>query len=350
MELREFGGGLKRHWIIFVVCCLIGLVGAFTYDFLTLLDEAQASVSVLDPMTARPGGYGQAQVTFDSIILSKQLANKVAAVMGESSDTVQSDLSVTLASSLSPTNPSPLYLIHGKDHGLPRAVKLVNTAVSEATKIYLRLNTADGSQLKAATAPETADAQAQLKSAVDALNAFATQNNAVDLPDRLATQQAKVAALQQSLYAAQAQQSGDYYVNSTLYTKDANVVSSLQASLAPEQTELSRLQGLSPQYSQLSFAVQAAQTRVTAVGNQEESQVVSQLLPSDTELKQLDAAYKENQFLYRLLIYSLGLLAGVVLGLLAVYLLVALRGRPATPAELASAFGAPVLIRVGSAN
>lgn len=350
MEVSEFGRGLQRYWAVLVLTTLLGCIGAFVYDYYFLLDEAQATVAVLDPLATRTAGFGEAQVTFDSIIKSKALADVVAARMGESPDTVQNDLSVTLATQLSPANPSPLYVVHGKDHGVERAIQLTNTAVSVARNMYASFNSADGSNIKQATSSEAQDAQTQLKSAQDALNSWATANSAVNLPGRLDSEQAKVASLQQQLYAAQAEMSGDYYVSSILYTKESHLVASLQASLSSEQSELDRLLGLAPEYSRLEFNIEAAQARVNQISQAQETQVVNQLMPTTTELKQVDLGYRENQFLYRILIYSLGLLCGVILGLLAVYILLLGRGRPATPAELAEAFGAPVLVRLGKAT
>src|SRR5262245_16485296 len=174
MELREFGSAFSRNWLLLVVCLVLGLIAPALYNHYIPLSQASASVAVLDPLTARPAGYLQAQVTFDQIIESQALAAAVAARVGESPDRVHSSLSVTLASSLGSTNnntvTSPVYVVHAQDRSMARAILIANTAVAEARTRYASLNSADGSAVLSALSGPRAAADARVQSAQQAFD------------------------------------------------------------------------------------------------------------------------------------------------------------------------------------
>src|SRR5438132_13931677 len=100
MELVDYLYGLRRFWYVVLACTLVGLFGAWTYNYLTLLDEASTSVAVVSPLAARQvSGTTEAQVTFAAIIKSYTLATAVAKRVGENPDDVYSRLSVSTDSS-----------------------------------------------------------------------------------------------------------------------------------------------------------------------------------------------------------------------------------------------------------
>lgn len=410
MLISDYAKGLKRFWYVVVACTLIGLLAGWVYNHFTYLDEASAYVAVVSPLAARTAsGATEAQVSFGSIIQSYALATRVGARMGESPDTVYQNLSVTTATSLTSSSTAaaePLLVVSGRDHGLDRAIRLTNIAVEEGRKLYISVNGADGGDLKAGMAAESAAAQAQLSTAQAALDKFGSDNNAVDLPDRINAQRSKVDSLALAVDSAAGDQKGDAnspapsssttttqstpggtsttdttstttatsttnsstttstattttpYSSSTTtssgtsnataiaYARDSARYATLSSLLGTEQAELDRLTGLLPQYTALDFQVQAAQTQVTDFNAQQTSLLVTQLLPAEAQVKVLDPGRDQSQLLFLLLIYSLGLISGAILGLSAVYLLVLSRPRLASAEEVVDVFSAPVLVRL----
>jgi uncharacterized protein involved in exopolysaccharide biosynthesis len=336
VESRDYLRALRRYWQVLLVCVVVGVVAAATYNLGTFLDQAKASVAVLSPLVSgKASGSTEAQVSFDAIIKSDTLASLVAARMNESANDVSNNLSVTIdsgAGSASSAITSPLYVVHGRDHSLDRAEKLVNIAIEEASALYFKINATDGSDLKAAIAAQRVVVAGDVTSAQLALDRFATENKAIDLPNRLGQQRSVVAQL-------------------TLATYDARAVApvryqSLLKDLSREKSELNRLSGLLPTYSQLDFEVRAAQGREQEFDAQNQILLINTLLPSEVQVKILDTAAEESQFLYLLLVYGLGTVSGTILGLAAIYVMALAYKRPATAEEVAQALGAPILVRI----
>jgi hypothetical protein len=410
MPISDYANGLKRSRYVVAVCTLIGLLAGWVYNYFTYLDEASAYVAVVSPLAARTAsGATEAQVSFGSIIQSYTLASRVAARVGESPDTVYQNLSITTATSLTSSSTAaaaPLLVVSGKDHGMARAIRLTDIAVEEGRKLYISVNGADGADLKAGMAAESKAVQAQLATAQAVLDKFGADNNAVDLPDRINAQRSKVNSLALSVDGADGDQQGDAnspapststtttqvtpggtsttnttstttdnkntdsttttssatttipYSSSTstssgtsnataiAYARDSARYTTLSSHLTAEQTELDRLTGLLPQYQALDFQVQAAQAQVTDFNAQQTSLLVTQLLPAEAQVKVLDASREQSQLLFLLLIYSLGLVSGVILGLSAVYLLVLSRPRLASAEDVVDLFSSPVLVRI----
>jgi uncharacterized protein involved in exopolysaccharide biosynthesis len=337
MELSDYLRALRRFWVVFLACVVVGVVGAASYNFLTGLDEAKASVAVLSPLVSgKASGSTEAQVSFDAIVKSDTLASRVAERMNESADDVSNNLSVTIdsgAGSASATITSPLYIVHGKDHGTERAKKLVNVAIEEASLLYFKINATDGSDLKAAIATQRLVVAGDVSSAQITLDRFATDNRAIDLPNRIQQQRNVVGQLTLAASSAKADGAPNRYQS---FIKD----------LARERVELNRLSALLPQYDQLLFEVSAAQAREQEFDAQNQQLLINTLLPSEVQVKILDPAVYEDQLLYELLIYGLGAVAGIVLGLAAIYVLALVYRRPATAEEVAQALGAPILVRI----
>ena len=344
MELRDYLRTMRHFWWVIVVCLLIGAFAARVYTQSTFLDEAKASVAVLSPLVSgKASGSTEAQVSFDSIIRSDALAARVAKRMHESTDTVSNNLSVTIDSgpgSQSTVITSPLYIIHGMDHGLDRAEKLVDIAIEEATQLYFKINATDGSDLKAAIAAQRVLVSAELDAAQKTFDDFGKQNKGVDLHNRIQQQRDVVTQLILATHEARADNRA---VNNGLtYGR----YSSLSSSLATERAELNRLTGLLAQYDELKFQVDAAQQREQVFDAQEQNLLVNTLLPSQVQVKVLDAAAVEDQTLYLLLVFGLGAVSGLILGLAAVYVMGLIYRRPASGEEVAEAMAAPILIRI----
>src|ERR1044072_799826 len=141
MELTRFYSTLRLWWGVPAALVVIAMVGAFVYAQAYAQDEAQATVAVLDPLTAKPGAYGQAQVTFDSIVHSSQLAQRVGSKLGRDPNWVSGHLWVTVLPSLAGNNASPVYAIRGQDSTMDGAIKLTDTAANEARNLFIEVNT-----------------------------------------------------------------------------------------------------------------------------------------------------------------------------------------------------------------
>jgi hypothetical protein len=344
MELRDYLRSMRRFWWVLLACFLVGILAARIYTQSTFLDEAKASVAVLSPLVSgKASGSTEAQVSFDSIIRSDALAARVAARVHESADTVSNNLTVSIDNgpgSQSTAITSPLYIVHGKDNGLDRAKLLVDTAIDEATQLYFKINATDGSDLKAAIAAQRVLVSAELDAAQKTFDDFGKQNKGVDLHNRIQQQRDVVTQL---ILATQEARADNRALNTGLtYGR----YSSLSSSLATERAELNRLTGLLAQYDELKFQVDAAQQREQVFDAQEQNLLVNTLLPSQVQVKVLDAAAVEDQTLYLLLVFGLGAVSGLILGLAAVYVMGLIFRRPASGEEVAEAMAAPILIRI----
>jgi hypothetical protein len=344
MESRDYLRALRRFWQVLLTCVVVGVIGAASYNYGTFLDEAKASVAVLSPLlSSKASGTTEAQVSFDAIIESHTLASRVANRMNETEETVVNNLSVTIdtgAGSASSAITSPLYVVHGKDHGLDRAEKLVNIAIEEASALYFKINATDGSDLKAAITAQRQIVVGDVTSAQLALDQFATDNKAVDLPNRMQQQRGVVAQLALQTYNAES----DY--RAATYQSLYNRYVSLNNHLTSERAELNRLSSLLPKYDRLQFEVNAAKAREQEFDTQNQILLINTLLPSQVQVKMLDTAAEDSQTLYLLLVYGLGAVSGIILGLASIYVLALIYKRPATAEEVAQALGAPILIRI----
>jgi uncharacterized protein involved in exopolysaccharide biosynthesis len=344
MELRDYLRALRRFWFMAPAFLLVGLAAAGFYNQVTFLDQAKASVAVLSPLVSgKASGSTEAQVSFDGIIRSDALAARVAARMNEPADAVANNLSVSIDSgpgSQASAITSPLYIVHGRDHGLDRAERLVDIAIEEATKLYFKINATDGSDLKAALAAQRIVVEKQVTDAQTALNNFVSKNNVYDLHNRLQQQRDIVAQLTLQTAGARADYRG--YSGSLTYGR----YTSLTKDLATEKAELTRLYKLLDEFDRLQFEVATAQANEQEFDAQNENLLVNTLLPSQVQVKVLDTAALEDQTLYLLLVFGLGAVAGIILGVTAIYVLGLIYRRPASPEEVAEAVGAPILVRI----
>jgi capsular polysaccharide biosynthesis protein len=340
MELRRFMETLGRWWPIPLALLLLGVGGGYTYDRVTRQDEAVATVAVLDPLTARPGSFTAAQITFDQVVKSTTLRDRVAAKFGVSSDSLKNSITATLASS-EVANLSPLYQVKGDAKSGPEAIRLTNLIVQEAKALYLEENSSDVAGIRASLKDEYTRANDDLALAEKNLNDFQKANGAVDLPLKLAHQADLVAGLRSSYYGLRASETAAYLPH--------RASDQIKADLDVEQKELDRLIGLESQYTDLQLQVSSALTRLTQLHQSEETLIVGQLLPADSRVKVLDTATVQPNFLPRLLTYTLAVVLALIAGFTVIYIL-ALVGRRESAEDVSQAMGVPVLVRVPGAR
>ena len=417
MQVSDFFFALRRFWYVTAIGLVVGGACAFVYNQFTYLDQADAYVAVVSPKQAAvTSGVTQAQVSFGSIVQSYTLATIVGKEVGEDPDTVYQNISVqpdvSLTSGASTSGEIPLLVVSARDHGLDRATRLVNTVVEEARKLYIQINGVDGAQIKTGLSEQQAQVVKILTAAQGSLAKFESDNDAVDLPNRLAAQRSKVDTLSLQVTQANAAQAGDYYgpsastsstttttngssggsttssgsssgssgtggsgssnsngnsnssgwtsetttVNVTqyndvnAYARDLHRYQTLNDQLGTEQAEEARLQNLLDRYNDLKFQVDAAQKSVEDFNTQAQTLLISQIIPAQNQIKVLDPGRPHSQVLFLALIYGLGAIAGLMLGLGTVYVLALTRERPPTLEVVADTMAAPVLVRIPRAG
>ncbi len=347
MDLRTFVETYRRFRLVPAACLLITLLGVFFYHQKYDTATAQATLSVLDPLTARPGVYSDAQITFDSVIKSRRLAEQVGARLHRTPDDIAGHLSVTIVPTLASINPSPVYAVRGSDRNPSHALQLANVAAAEGRALYVQLNRPDPGASILAMQPQVDQAQAQLTKAKDTLNAFTGANNAHDLSTRLARQRDIVTSFQLQIHQVNADLAAVGGTNSGTHQALARRAASLAASMSAEQLELNRLVNLQTQFDDLSAKVAAAYQHVTQVQQLQQNLADgAQSLPLTSDVKLVDEARLQSKALFAMLTYAMAVLLGLTAGASAIYLLGLFAQQMETPGRVAEAFGAPVLVRV----
>ena len=350
MEPKRYLRSLKAYSYIPVALVLLGLVGVFLYHSIYGGQQAQATVAVLDPLTSRPSSYQQAQVTMDTVVKTLALDQRVGARINKSPDWVAGHLSVSVVSTLSSLNVSPLYAIRGTAPTKDQAIQLTNAAVEESRSLYIELNTPNPADVAAALAPQVADAQARTDTARAALNAFQTKYNAIDLPVKISKQRDLVSSLQLAYYQAQADTAASSVVGSyTTYIAAKSRSDNLGAQLNAQNAVLTKLVALEDQYGQLALALQIAAGDLVSLQQLEEGQINGQALPLSADVKVVDGAQIQSQLLWYLLTYSVGLILALILGASAIYVIALMTKERQTAEAVSSAFGAPILARLPQA-
>jgi len=90
MDMNLYLAALRRYWLLPILLVLISLGCAYGYSASAASSQAEATVAVLDPLIARPGGYTSAQVTIDAIVKSQELADRVGLQVHEPARDVHS--------------------------------------------------------------------------------------------------------------------------------------------------------------------------------------------------------------------------------------------------------------------
>lgn len=248
MELSTFVRALMHRWYVPVVLVTLAVLGVWSYQSVTKETKASATVVVLAPIPA-PGEFVPPQFGFDQIDESSELAERVAARLGDgtTASDLKSRLSVSIRVDPNQRSTSPLYSVSARDPDSDRAILIANTATEEAKDLYAELNSYNREDVRLAFEEEIAQAETDVATARAVFEGFMQTNDAYALPTRAAQQSSLVAQLEITNA-----RSGDQAQTST------NVAPSLQEARA----ELERLTALEPEYSRLQFDLSLAQSSV----------------------------------------------------------------------------------------
>jgi capsular polysaccharide biosynthesis protein len=249
MELDKFIRVLMRRWYIPVMLVALAISGVWLYQSYTREATASASVVVLAPIPA-PGEFVPPQFGFDQIDESSELSERVAARLddGTTADELKGRITVSVRMDPNQRSTSPLYSVSARDPDSARAVQIANIAAEEAKELYADLNRYDREDVRLAFEEEIAQAEADVDTAREELEAFKQTNDAYSLPTRASQQSSLVAQLQVS-----AARSGD----------QANAAITDAPSLQEARAELERLTALEPEYNRLQFDLSLAQSSVS---------------------------------------------------------------------------------------
>jgi len=347
MDLGVFLRTYRRKWVVPVALLAASVLGVFLYQQVFGLKESVAQVAVLDPLTSRPGAYTQAQITFDSIINSQELAIRVGQRLHRDPASVRGHLSVSISPSLQTYNASPVYAVYATDKTQDGATALANAAVEEGRLLYIELNTPDPEALKQALADQRKQAQADLDTAAAAFAAFLRKYNAVDLEPRIGKLRDTVSSLRLAAIQARADEKAAYAAgDSSLGWAAHQRAASLDASAAAQQASLNKLLALEIPYGSLAANIQVAQTRVNQLRDYELGTLTGEQLPLAASIKIVDPARPNSHQLITLLTYAIGIFVGALAGATVIYVLALMSREPETAEEIGHAFGAPVLGRI----
>jgi hypothetical protein len=351
MEPMRYVRSLRAYYYIPLALLALGIIGVFMYHSIYGGQQAQATVAVLDPLTSRPASYQQAQVTMDTVVRTRALDERVAARINQTPDWVAGHLSVSVVSTLSGLNVSPLYAIRGTAPTKEQALQLTNAAVEEARSLYIQLNSPDPADVAIALAPQLKDAQQRTDAARAALQAFTKKNNAIDLPTKIGKQRDLVSNLQLAYFQAQADTAASSVVNSyTAYAAAKARSDALGSQLNAQNAVLARLISLQDQYGQLALALQIAQGDLIAIQQLQQGQINGQQLPLTADVKIVDGAQIQSQLLWYLLTYAVGVIFALLIAASAIYVIALITKERQTAEAVSAAFGAPILARVPLAN
>lgn len=345
MDMATFKAALRRAWLPAVLIMVAALFGSHVYVQKRVPPTAKASVAVRDPLTVNPGQFKSAQVSFDAIVKSDRLAEKVQKTLGPGAPSVNGVLSVEVVIPSNGINISPLYIVRAKDPDPARALLVVKTALREARKMYASLNQADGSQL-AVVDKQAAAAKARMAAATKALKDFNATHSG-DVGTQLSSLRAQLGATNDRLSQAQADLAAALRVNDAA---SRNVASGRVAEygfqLREVQGKLGPLEIVEPQYTTLASEVVQARTSVEQLSQVRQALAADNASPVAEQIKVLDEAAMESKALMKILVYLLGFIVGL-LGALAVIYIEAnrLRNRETTQ-DVIEALGAPTLGRI----
>lgn len=345
MDMATFKAAFRRAWLPAVLVLVAALFGSYVYVQKRIPPTAKASVAVRDPLTVNPGQYTSAQVSFDAIIKSDRLAENVQKKLGAATPSVSGLLSVEVVIPSNGINISPLYIVRAKDPDPARAVKIVETALVEARKMYSELNAADTSQLQVVD-KQTAAAKARLKAATKALGDF-NRNHGGDIGTQLSTLRAQYGSASDRLSQAQADIAAALRLNND---SAADVATARAAQFGYElqdiQSRLNPLTQAEPEYQTRASEVTQARSSLEQLTQIRQALSASNAKPVGEQIKVLDDAVVEGQTLMKILVYLLGLIVGL-LGAMGVIYIEAnrLRNRETTN-DVIDALGAPTLGRI----
>jgi len=114
--------------------------------------------------------------------------------------------------------------------------------------------------------------------------------------------------------------------------------------VGPEQDELDRLTSLQPEFQRLSTRVAAAEGFVSTLEVRKFNLTLSAILPPDAQIKVLDSAYVQPDTFFVIVMYALGAVLGLCLGLAVVYLMAYFDRTPYDFSDVQSLYPQQVLI------
>ncbi len=452
MELAAYLRTLARYWYIPVLLVALAVFGVWNYHTFTDTETAKATLVNIRALRPIPGEFLPAQIGFDAIDESSQLADRVAARLddGTTADELEGRISVDVKRDLNAPSSSLLFTVSGQDNDKERAVLIADLAAEEARQLFSEINSFDSKDVRLAFQPEISRAEAEVATARERLVQFLSDNDAYALPIRIDNQLALVSQLRLSgrsldsgqggatplgdgpsleeartelqrlaalepefneltfdmrlaqtavsrlegrvsdlqalgpeanefmadartqLNAAEARLAQDQDALSTFLQTNAvsNVpaavqtqlalvnqlavsqaggratASAAQDALAAEEAELQRLLNLEPEYRRLSVDLESAEARRTTLEQRVLDIISGQTLPTETQVKLLNAAEIQSNFFWDALTYALGVTVAILLSITIIYLFASFERVAPSVRELEEIFDQPVITQV----
>ena len=200
-------------------------------------------------------------------------------------------------------------------------LSLAEQALSQVRTITTQVTVAkavDANNPSPTVLSSTIDSAAQrVLNARKTLTSYSQANNITALQGKIDAQVSSLTALEQAQY--QALTSGDLSA-ATTRAERTNLAQLAQA-LRDSRVELERLIDLTPTFEQLQSDLQLQQGMLAALQTSVEQKVLEQTTLDDVQVKLLDRATIQSQFMLTIAIYVIGGLLGLVVGFAAVYVL-----------------------------
>jgi capsular polysaccharide biosynthesis protein len=337
MDGASFKAALRASWFPALLVLIVFIAGSIVYVKQRIPPSAEGSVAVRDALSVNGGSDSSAAVTYDAIIESDQLAQRVGRRLHLPAAEVKGALTVTTVLPTTGINISPLYQIKAKAKTLRQAEAIVDTAIAQGRDMYGQLNSMDPTATKAELAAELQAANTTLLSAQTALNNFET-NSGGDHSAEISALATEISGFTNEVAQAQ--------VGVAANTATPAEVAVLQSQLNSAQQQIATLQSTQSKYQQLSTAVTSAQANVTQVQNLQELTDAAAAPPIESEVKVLDYASPSSNGVLTILIYALGIILGL-LGAFTIIYLQAVRDRKRlSPNEFVAMLGLPTLGRI----
>lgn len=342
MPLRVFLITLGRQWTVVAIGVALGLGACFVYQNFTSQPTAESTVAVLDPFASRGTASGEAQIDFSDIVQSRELAERVAATLGMTPNSIKVKVRVLPPPAGAYANASVVYGVSAQAKTEQQAVQIDNVVVDQAMKMYIELNTPNADAYVQAMAPRFQSSQAAIDKAQSDLDAFVSKNSASDLPTQISQQRDLVFQLQLQVNEAIANEAAAGGQSSATI----RFTQSLQRSLSAAQGRLDSLSALESQYQALADKVTAAKQVMQGLVQAEQNYMGADRPPYPMEVKVLDSAAIQSQALIIALTYVVGVILGLLAGVTVVYLIAVFHREPQSAVDVGRAMGVPVLVRI----
>jgi hypothetical protein len=185
MELDTFVRHVVAKWYITLLLLIAAIGGTVVYHRITGEAKAVAVMAVLQPYVAAPGEYIPPAITLEAVDESTELADRVAARLGDGTTgaDIRDKVSVDIQISTKPSF-TPLYTASFRDRDEDRALAVNAIVVEEAIRLYAELNQPEATDVRTAFKPEVDRAEHEAAAARTALSEFEQANDAANLPAR----------------------------------------------------------------------------------------------------------------------------------------------------------------------